>query len=118
MDNVPEWSQFKILAAAKYLGMFMGAGAKQWIAAVANISDRVRCIAACRAPPSVAMRMYNPRALSVAGYLAQPQPLPEALSKRETFFTHAILHLPQNTFSLKALFNLSLAGGPKLALWL
>ena len=50
----------------------------------------------------------------MAGYLAQLQPLPKDLCKRETFFAHAILHLPQNTFTLEALFNLSLAGGPKI----
>ena len=114
--NVAGWEGFQICGTAKLLGFFIGprAGTVRWRSVCAKYSERTRQIAAVGAPPSVTARLYAARALPTLSYLWQLLPVPLELRRREIYRIHAMLHLPQNSFSLGALFSMHSSGGPRL----
>ena len=113
---VPVWESFQILPAATYLGFYLGPGAgeSRWQNVLAKYNERTRAITAIGAPPAVSARLYASRAAPTLSYLWQLLPVPSVLRRWETFRLHALLHIPQNSFSYNALFALHEAGGPKI----
>ena len=86
----------------------------QWRAAVAKYDERTRMIAATGAPPSVAARLYASRAVPTMSYIWQLVPIATELRKREIYRIHALLHIPQSSCSLAALFNIYVYGATRV----
>ena len=112
----PGWESFQISSRAKYLGLMLGpeAAQAQWRAAVAKYDERTQMIAATGAPPSVAARLYASHAVPTMSYIWQLVPLAAEVRRREIYRIHALLHIPQNSCSLAALFNMYVYGASRV----
>ena len=66
-------------------------------------------------PIAIATYSYNIKAVSVLQYVAQFIPLPRLFHQTEMGILHLLLHLPNNSFPLRALHSLQLRGGPALS---
>ena len=71
-DHIPEFANFKIASAGKYLGWHLGLEGSQlsWIAPLAKYQARVLEIVDGHAPATVALQRYNQRAVTVLSYVA------------------------------------------------
>jgi len=71
--NIPEWSEFGIANAAKYLGFVLGprAGLLQWEEPLKKFQFRVDQIARSGDSAAVSFRQFSSKAVSVLGYVAQ-----------------------------------------------
>ena len=116
-DNIPDWSDFKVVSCAKYLGFVLGPQAKesQWSDAVIKWDRRSRDIGASHCGPTLACFLYNHTALPVLGYRAQLLPPPEMIHLKERHVLHRILHLPPNTLELNTFYEMEAMGGPPLS---
>ena len=97
-----------MLPAGNYLGCFLGplAGVQQWKLAIAKWASRTCAIAASHAPLSVTIALYNSRAVTTLGYLAQLSPIPDSVRATERALLARLLHIPGNTFDHAGYFNL------------
>ena len=87
-------SDAPVLGSTPFLGFPSGPSATEsqaWQAPVAKRLARTRAIIASGAPPSVAAAMFNSRAVSVMGYIAQFIPPPVSLAKKEVSLISALL---------------------------
>ena len=114
--NIPDWANFKINAASKYLGIFLGpkAGALQWKAPMVKFYDRVDQIYRQKLPPSLAGARYGTHGVSVMGYVGQFMPPPRNFMAIELATASKVLHMATNALDTSAVFSLELVGGPKL----
>ena len=80
-DHIPEWQDFKIASAGKYLVVFLGksGGALTYRAPVEKFFERSNELADAGAPSVTTIIRYNERVASVFSYVSQvvPPPLPE-----------------------------------------
>ena len=76
---IPAWSDFKIVATAEYLGIWLGpaASTRNWVPQISKLLDRTNIIHASAPPTALAVGTYNVKALTVLSYPAQfiPPPL-------------------------------------------
>ena len=114
--NLPEWSNFVVCAAGKYLGFMMGpkAGQVLWNATLAKWKDRAVAVARTQSAASVSSFLYNNRALPVLGYVAQLAELPESFARAEKVVVHHLLHVAMNSMDAATPFNLQSVGGPRI----
>ena len=114
--HLPQWAHFEVTDAAKYLGYWLGprAASRCWTAPLRKWERRTLDVAASGAPAAPAARLYDTRAAAVLVYVAQLRPLPGDFRERERALLHRLLHLPMNTLSGDAFFELSEWGGPRL----
>ena len=112
--NIPDWSDFKIQDATKYLGFYVGPGAGRlnWTEQIAKCKSRVQCIQSAKASIKLNVHSHNIRVVPVLGYVAQLLGAPDCLDQVERAMLHTILRLPQNALCHSDFFHLSKLGGP------
>ena len=112
IKSLPNWSNFKIALAAKYLGFYLGPRSAElvWKAPIAKWKTRAREIARSHLSPLLAAVSYNSRAISVLGYISQLTPPPPAFETTERALLHHMLHLPTNSFEHRTFFHLDSIG--------
>ena len=103
----PEWYHFRVKAAAKYLGIWMGpaAGTFQWHDQVAKHRLRVSGLAAQELSVRDALHFYNTRCATVLSYVAQFKRPPVTLKKIELACLCKTLKIPGQAFSRGDLYN-------------
>ena len=71
--HVPLLSGARILAALKYLGLYLGpqAASWNWNSQRAKFSSRVKAIIRSGAPLGASLSLYSSRAMTVLSYVAQ-----------------------------------------------
>ncbi len=96
--NIPQWKDFHIVGAAKYLGVFLGhnAPALTFQGPTEKYLDRVEELASTQAPSLGTILRYNERVASVFSYVAQvtEHPDPNNLKSIEQRGVHKVLKLP------------------------
>lgn len=102
-DNLPEWSDFRVDLAGKYLGAFLGpqGGSRNWETSVLKWHSRAMTIAAAGASASVTANLYNIRAVTTLSYLAQVSLLPAEVEAEELGVVAKLLRIPHNSLSRK-----------------
>ena len=83
--NIPEWSNFKVVSHAEYLGFEVGptAGSHQWDKVLRKVEREVAVLAHSGATPSVSVFNYNIRLVPKFAYKAQLFPPPPGLDVLE-----------------------------------
>ena len=104
-DNIPEWKDFKIVAAGKYLGVYLGRAAAKltYDTPKEKFWGRVNELADASAPSLSTVLRYNERVATVFSYVSQFYLPPEAdkMNSLEHRAIHRILKLPPNSMSRK-----------------
>ena len=116
VQHIPQWSEFKVVPSARYLGFFLGpdSNCHQWTVPVGKWLSRAQSAADAHSAASVTASRYNIRAVPVLGYIAQLLPLPPDFEILEKKMIHRMLHLPFNSLGFHHLFRLPEAGGPRI----
>jgi len=106
-DNVPGWEGVIVASCGKYLGFMVGpaAGAAMWGAAVGKWSTRALAIAAGKLAPSLGASVYNQRALTTMGYIAQLAPPDKRALRIEKSLVQKVYHVANHTFPKAFLFR-------------
>ncbi|CAK0836415.1 unnamed protein product [Prorocentrum cordatum] len=106
--HVPSWKSMPVAAMAEYLGVWIGPAAnmEMWSRMFREWVEVVHAITKQQAAPSVAIQLYNSRAVSKFSYLCQLAPLPKHVARWESWALHKVLHLPSCTFPLQDLLAL------------
>ena len=106
-SNLPRWADFTVSAAGKYLGAYLGPAASQklWTNAANKWASRAHTIGSAALPLQLSVMLYNTRAITTIGYIAQLALLPDKLLRQEGFILAKILH-PPNFFKGSDYFNL------------
>jgi len=115
-NEIPDWSNFRIDHAGKYLGFMLGPSAmvQQWASPLGKFVSRAQEVANSHPSVAIAAYAYNTKVVTVVGYVAQLFRLPKnAMQKERTAMQH-ILHTATNAFTHSDFFHLSTAGGPYL----
>ena len=103
--NIPEWRDFQIVSASKYLGITLGrSGAEEtYRGPVEKYTERVKELAENQAPSLPTILRYNERVATVFSYVAQVVSPPAGvdLASIEQHSIHKILKLPPNCMSRK-----------------
>ena len=101
--NIPDWADFQIVAAGKYLGVWLGkdGDTRTWAIPSEKYLERSAEIAVGQAPALPSIIRYNQRAVSVFAYILQVFPVPENLASLEQRCVHKMLKLPPNCMSRK-----------------
>jgi len=111
-ENVPEWKDFRIVSAAKYLGVFLGVdGANiSYLAPTQKYFDRVEDISGASAPALGGILRYNERAVSVFSYVSQFVQIVDtkSMSALEQRGVHKMLRLPPNSMSRQFMHDLGM----------
>jgi hypothetical protein len=109
ISHLPDWGEFKVSAAGKYLGASVGpaAGRTLWTNAANKWASRAHLIGSSALPLQVSVMLYNSRAITTIGYIAQLALLPDKLIRQEGYVLAKLLHLPPNTFKAADFFNIS-----------
>ena len=111
-DNVPEFQNFRIRSAGKYLGWHLGVKgtAISFKDPVDKFGKRVVEVSCGKAPPSLSLLRYNERAVSVLSYVsmfsAPPQELNLALKEQHAL--HKILRFAPNSMTRDLLHSIEL----------
>ena len=100
--HLPDWAEFNIDDAAKYLGFHLGPGsaAPMWKAPHDKFSKRAYQIAGSKLAPSLSIQQYNQRAMSVLQYIAQIYPIDPAILKNERHYLQKQVHVLNYTFPI------------------
>jgi len=102
-ENIPEFADFLIQSAGKYLGWYLGrnSAALSFAEPIAKYNKRVLDIADAKAPSTVAFLKYNERAITVLSYVAQfAYPPPEFdIDCKEFQAVHKLLRMPPQSMS-------------------
>ena len=102
-DNIPEWSEFNIVSAGKYLGAFLGKNscALTYQAPCSKYFDRVKELSLAKAPALASILRYNERCATVFSYVSQfMQPDdPMSFAAMEQKCVHSMLKLPPQCMS-------------------
>ena len=118
-ENIPEWKDFQIVPAGKYLGVVLGRRGEEltFEGPFEKFQDRIIDLADSTAPTLPTVLRYNERVVSVFSYISQLVPPPRSfnLSSLEQRCIHKILKLPPNCMSRKLLHSCEqfLAVAPK-----
>ena len=106
-SNIPAWKDFKIVPAAKYLGVFIGRDSEQltFKAPCDKYLERVEELASTGAPSLPTILRYNERVVTVFSYVSQVIRPPDwkSLASLEQRAVHKALKLPPNSMSRKLL---------------
>ncbi len=101
--NIPDWKDFQIVGAAKYLGVFLGhnAPALTFQGPTEKYLARVEELSSTQAPSLGTILRYNERVASVFSYVAQvtEHPDPKNFKSLEQRGVHKVLKLPPNCMS-------------------
>ena len=96
--NIPEWKDFHIVGAAKYLGVFLGhnAPALTLHGPTEKYLERVEELSSSQASSLGTILRYNERVASVFSYVAQvtEHPDPQNFKSLEQRGVHKVLKLP------------------------
>ena len=113
--NVPSWATFEVASACEYLGFWIGPkiSEKIWQKAERKWCSRSQAIADAKLAPSLGIRMYNTRAVTTLGYMAQLHPLPQSMVKEEKSSVQHIFHVLSNTYPCVMVFKLAEIGMPQ-----
>lgn len=116
VESVPEWSRFRIVPAATYLGFVMGleGSTRSWAAPLEKWVTRAASIGSAGAPAGVASHMYTTTAVPVLGYVAQLMVSPPQLEELERRAVSKVLCLPGNTLGRRWHLDLAEAGGARM----
>ena len=102
-ENIPEFAEFMITSAGKYLGYISGrnSAALSYADPIAKYNKRVLEIVDGRAPSTVAFLKYNEWAVSVLSYVAQfaVPPGDIDIGRLEYQAKHKLLRLPPQSMS-------------------
>ena len=102
-ENIPEFAEFVITSAGKYLGWILGrnSDALSFAEPIAKYNKRVLEIVDARAPSTVAFLKYNERVAPVLSYVAQfaIPPFDLDIGRIEYQAIHKILRLPPQSMS-------------------
>ena len=79
---------------------------KLWRAAVAKWVSRAYEIAAAMAPFRAPLRLYNSRGATTLSFISQSYFLPRDVHQKEMSILFRVLHIPHNSFSCNASYNL------------
>lgn len=112
--NLPQWADFKVKGSSRYLGFMLGpsAGKSQWTLALDKWNSRSVSFADIGAAASIAAKLYNTRAVSTLGYIAQLRQLPCSARAIERRIVNKILRLLGNALGAREFLNLSVLNGP------
>ena len=101
VDNIPEWTYFKVTNHGKYLGVYLGpdSAGHQWITPIQKFRDRVTMINASKGPLSLAALQFNTKALSVLQYVGQLVPPPQKLALAELASAGKVLGVATNALT-------------------
>ena len=111
---MPSAANFKLDTKGKYLGLWIGPGAgetsfempcKKYIA-------RCRSLKAKQAPLMAVIRLYNTENVTVFSHVAQVLCLPKSVMEIEKVRLAALLSLPFNAWTGRAMWNLKQGGFP------
>lgn len=109
-DNIPEWKDFQIVAAGKYLRVYIGVdGARiTYRDPTHKYLDRVEGIAGSAAPTLGCVLQYNARVVTVFSYVSQIVQIPSTkeFAALEQRGVHKMLKLPPNSMSHKFMHGL------------
>ena len=107
--HLPGWVDITIAPRSKYLGYYLGPNTSEhvWLAPAAKWKTRAGEITASRAPPSVAVHLYNTFALPTLTYVAQLALPPKHLVAQERHVLTRLIHAPPNAFSRTDCFSLA-----------
>jgi len=116
LRHVPSWAAFRGDLCAKYLGVYMGpgGGGKLWQNAISKWLSRSFAIAAAKAPMGTTLHLYNTRAIPTLLYLAQIAPLPVDVRRKELGVLSRLFHIPHNSLSRSAAYNLARWGSVRV----
>eukprot|EP00959_Pyramimonas_sp_CCMP1952_P185171 3872045-Pyramimonas_sp.AAC.1 len=106
---VPRWAAMPIVSAAEYIGVWIGPAASRelmWRRAFLEWVVIVKELAATKAAPSIAVTLYNSRAVSKPSYLSQLSRMPQPALRWESWALHKTLRLPAFSFPLSQLLAL------------
>jgi len=109
----PDWSQFQIKAAGKYLGVYLGpgSGSLQWKAPVSKFKQRVAQLSADKLPITCAAFSYASKCVSTMGYMAQLLPPPKNITRIEMNAVHALARIPPSSLTDDCIHALDKLGG-------
>ena len=111
VQNIPEWQDFQIVPAAKYLGVFLGVDAASitFREPTHKYFDRVEQVSCSVAPSLGSILRYNERVVTVFSYVSQFVQVPDtkALGALEQRGVHKILKLPPNSLARDFMHNLA-----------
>ena len=102
LKSIPEWSEFNIASAAKYLGVYLGRDGAQltFEQPITKYFERVEELAQSNAPSLPTLLKYNQWVASVNTYVSQVTPIPDcALAGIGQRGVHKSLKLPPNSIS-------------------
>jgi hypothetical protein len=114
-DEVPSWKDFTIASAGEYLGFWVGPQVKDklWKKALSKWELRGRAIAGAKVAPSLGVQLYNSRAVTPFGYVAQIYPLSHDAIKNEKSAVQRIFHVLNNTYPFEMYFRFKEIGMPQ-----
>ena len=116
-EHIPDWAKFAIEPRGEYLGFFIGTNIKNyvWTKAEGKWDKRSREIAAAKVAPSLGVPLYNTRAITTLGYVAQIHPPPASLLKAERSAVQRVFHFLNNTLPANLYYRLQTIGAPQPA---
>ena len=116
LQNIPGLVNLQICAQAKYLGIYIGPklGGINWEAPMNKFLTRTAEIANMRAPLPYACSLFQSKALSVLGYVAQVCKPPCAFKVLELRAANQILRLATTSFDASCAYSLGFLHGPRL----
>jgi len=109
--NIPEWSEFNIVAAGKYLGAFLGRNGCDltYQGPCSKYFERVKELSLAKAPSLATTLRYNERCATVFSYVSQfmlPND-PLSFAAMEQRCVHSILKLPPQCMSRELMHSYS-----------
>ena len=111
--HVPNWRNFKIQEAGKYLGFWLGpkAANKLWIGPFSKYKERTKAIAGANTAAASTAIAYNRDAITVLGYHAQLLFFPSSFYKEERVSFSRLLKIPHNSLGNALPFRWAELGG-------
>ena len=113
--SISEWANVVIAPRGEYLGFLVGPIVKDhmWMKAEFKWDRRSGDIAAARVAPSIGIAMYNTRAVTTLGYVAQIYPPLATTLKAERSAVQRIYHFLNYTLPANLYYRLTTVGAPQ-----
>lgn len=98
---IPDWANMKVTSAAVYLGFYLGPGARAhlWEKVTLKWLSRTTTLGKVPVAPSITVKSYNIRSITVLGYIAQLVTLPADIAKKDKWTMETILGLVPNSLT-------------------
>ena len=115
--SISEWANVVIAPRGEYLGFLVGPIVKNHMRRKTDFKwdRRSRDIAAARVAPSIGIAMYNMRAVTTLGYVAQIYPLLATTLKAKRSAVQRIYHFLNYTLPANLYYRLNTVGAPQPA---